>query len=159
MGLEVTLKSLGGKLERTAVGDRYVVERMLSGDFNLGGEQSGHIIFLDHNTTGDGILSALQLIEVMLVEGKTLSELAALMDRYPQHLVNVRIKERKSLDAFPEIAHTAKKVEAKLGSTGRLLIRPSGTEPLIRVMVEGKDEKLVVELAEETAATIERAMS
>ncbi|MGD8924495.1 MAG: phosphoglucosamine mutase [Syntrophobacterales bacterium] len=159
MGLEVTLKSLGGKLERTAVGDRYVVERMLSGGFNLGGEQSGHIIFLDHNTTGDGILSALQLIEVMLAEGKTLSELAALMDRYPQHLVNVRIKERKSLDAFPEIAHTAKKVEAKLGSTGRLLIRPSGTEPLIRVMVEGKDEKLVVELAEETAATIERAMS
>ncbi|MGD8987789.1 MAG: phosphoglucosamine mutase, partial [Syntrophobacterales bacterium] len=159
MGLEVTLKSLGGKLERTAVGDRYVVERMLSGGFNLGGEQSGHIIFLDHNTTGDGILSALQLIEVMLVEGKTLSELAALMDRYPQHLVNVRIKERKSLDAFPEIAHTAKKVEAKLGSRGRLLIRPSGTEPLIRVMVEGKDEKLVVELAEETAATIERAMS
>ena len=159
MGLEVTLKSLGGKLERTAVGDRYVVERMLSGGFNLGGEQSGHIIFLDHNTTGDGILSALQLIEVMLVEGKNLSELAALMDRYPQHLVNVRIKERKSLDAFPEIAHTAKQVEAKLGSSGRLLIRPSGTEPLIRVMVEGKDEKLVVELAEETAATIERAMS
>ncbi|UCE83527.1 MAG: phosphoglucosamine mutase [Deltaproteobacteria bacterium] len=159
MGLEVTLNSLGGKLERTAVGDRYVVERMLSGGFNLGGEQSGHIIFLDHNTTGDGILSALQLIEVMLAEGKTLSELAALMDRYPQHLVNVRIKERKSLDAFPEIAHTAKQVEAKLGNRGRLLIRPSGTEPLIRVMVEGKDEKLVVELAEETAATIERAMS
>jgi phosphoglucosamine mutase len=159
MGLEVTLKSLGGKLERTAVGDRYVVERMLSGGFNLGGEQSGHIIFLDHNTTGDGILSALQLIEVMLVEGKTLSELAGLMDRYPQHLVNVKIKERKSLDAFPEIAHTAKQVEAKLGSDGRLLIRPSGTEPLIRVMVEGKDEKMVVELAEETAATIERAMS
>jgi phosphoglucosamine mutase len=159
MGLEVTLKSLGGKLERTAVGDRYVVERMLAGGFNLGGEQSGHIIFLDHNTTGDGILSALQLIEVMLVEGKTLSELAGLMDRYPQHLVNVRIKERKSLDAFPEIAHTAKQVEAKLGSDGRLLIRPSGTEPLIRVMVEGKDEKLVVALAEETAATIERAMS
>ena len=159
MGLEVTLKSLGGKLERTAVGDRYVVERMLSGGFNLGGEQSGHIIFLDHNTTGDGILSALQLLEVMLVEGKTLSELAGLMDRYPQHLVNVKIKERKSLDAFPEIAHTAEQVEAKLGSDGRLLIRPSGTEPLIRVMVEGKDENLVVELAEETAAAIERAMS
>ena len=159
MGLEVTLRSLGGKLERTAVGDRYVVERMRAGGFNLGGEQSGHIIFLDHNTTGDGILSALQLLEVMLTEDKPLSELAAIMDRYPQHLVNVKVKERKPLEDFPAIARTAKQVQKKLGSDGRLLIRPSGTEPMIRVMVEGKDHNLVVQLAEETAATIERAMA
>jgi len=159
MGLEVTLRSLGGKLERTAVGDRYVVERMRAGSFNLGGEQSGHIIFLDHNTTGDGILSALQLLEVMLIEGKPLSELAAIMERYPQHLVNVKVKGHESLDDFPAIARIAEQVKDKLGSDGRLLIRPSGTEPMIRVMVEGKDHDLVVELAEETAATIERAMS
>jgi phosphoglucosamine mutase len=159
MGLEVTLRSLGGKLERTAVGDRYVVERMRVGGFNLGGEQSGHIIFLDHNTTGDGILSALQLLEVMLTENKPLSELAAMMERYPQHLVNVKVKERKSLDNFPAIARIAEQVKEKLGREGRLLIRPSGTEPLIRIMVEGKDHDLVVELAEEAAAVIERAMS
>ena len=159
MGLEVTLRSLGGKLERTAVGDRYVVERMRAGGFNLGGEQSGHIIFLDHNTTGDGILSALQLLEVMLIEGKPLSELAAIMERYPQHLVNVKVKGTESIDDFPAIARIAEQVKDKLGSDGRLLIRPSGTEPMIRVMVEGKDHDLVVELAEETAATIERAMS
>ncbi|UCG14554.1 MAG: phosphoglucosamine mutase [Deltaproteobacteria bacterium] len=159
LGLEITLKSLGGRLERTAVGDRYVVERMRAGNFNLGGEQSGHIIFLDHNTTGDGLLSALQLLEVMLIEEKPLSELATIMDRYPQHLVNVRVKERKPLDAFPEIARQVKQVEEDLGSEGRLLIRPSGTEPVIRVMVEGKDEDLVVELAEEIGATIEQAMS
>jgi phosphoglucosamine mutase len=158
MGLEAALRSFGGKLERTAVGDRYVVERMLSGGFNLGGEQSGHIIFLDHNTTGDGILSALQLLEVMLTADKPLSELAAIMERYPQHLVNVTVKERESLDNFPAIARIAKQVKRKLGREGRLLIRPSGTEPMIRVMVEGKDPNLVVELAEETAATIERAM-
>ncbi len=158
MGLEVALRSLGGKLERTAVGDRYVVERMLAGGFNLGGEQSGHIIFLDLNSTGDGILSALQLLEVMLTAGKPLSELAAIMERYPQHLVNVTVKERESLDNFPAIASIAKQVRSKLGREGRLLIRPSGTEPMIRVMVEGKDQNLVVELAEETAATIERAM-
>jgi phosphoglucosamine mutase len=159
MGLEVTLKSLGARLERTAVGDRYVVEKMRAGGFNLGGEQSGHIIFLDHNTTGDGILSALQLLEVMLTENKPLSELAAIMDRYPQHLVNVRVKERKPLNEFPEITRAVEQVEEKLGDDGRLLIRPSGTEPVIRVMIEGKDQDLVVELAEETAATIERVMS
>jgi phosphoglucosamine mutase len=159
MGLEVILKSLGARLERTAVGDRYVVERMRAGGFNLGGEQSGHIIFLDHNTTGDGILSALQLLEVMLTENKPLSELAAIMDRYPQHLVNVHIKERKPLNEFPEITRAVEQVEEKLGDDGRLLIRPSGTEPVIRVMIEGKDQDLVVELAEETAATIKRVMS
>ena len=159
LGLEVAVKSMGGRIERTAVGDRYVVERMLAGGFNLGGEQSGHIIFLDHNTTGDGMLSALQLLEVMLIEDKPLSELSSIMTRFPQHLVNVKVKERKPLDDYPEIVRTVKEVEEKLGDEGRLLIRPSGTEPVIRVMVEGRDEDLVVELTEETAATIERVMS
>ena len=159
MGLEVALKSRGGRLERTAVGDRYVVERMRAGGFNLGGEQSGHVIFLDYNTTGDGVLSALRLLEVMLLEGKPLSELAAIMERYPQHLINVRVKERKPLEAIPEIARTVSLVEKKLGDHGRVLIRPSGTEPVIRVMVEGRDRDLVVEVAQETAAVIERAMS
>lgn len=159
MGLEVAVRSRGGLLERTAVGDRYVVERMRAGGFNLGGEQSGHIIFLDYNTTGDGILSALRVLEVMLLQGKPLSELAAIMERYPQHLINVRVKERKPLEAIPEIARTVKLVEEKLGDHGRVLIRPSGTEPVIRVMVEGRDRDLVVGLAQETAAVIERAMS
>jgi phosphoglucosamine mutase len=159
MGLEVALRSRGGRLERTAVGDRYVVERMRTGGFNLGGEQSGHIIFLDHNTTGDGILSALRVLEVMLLQGKPLSELAAIMERYPQHLVNVRVKERKPIEAVPEIARAVKVVEEKLGDHGRVLIRPSGTEPVIRVMVEGRDRDLVMALAQETAAVIERAMS
>lgn len=159
MGLEITLKSMGGKLVRTAVGDRYVVERMLAEDYNLGGEQSGHIIFLDHNTTGDGILSALQLLEVMLTEDKPLSELASIMERYPQHLVNVRVKERKPLEDFPEITRTVEQVKEKLGEEGRLLIRPSGTEPVIRVMIEGKDQDRVVQLTEETAAVIGRVMS
>jgi phosphoglucosamine mutase len=159
MGLEVALRSRGGRLERTAVGDRYVVERMRTGGFNLGGEQSGHVIFLDYNTTGDGVLSALRLLEVMLLQGKPLSELAAIMERYPQHLINVRVKERKPLDAIPEIARTVRLVEERLGDHGRVLIRPSGTEPVIRVMVEGKDRDLVLEVAQETAAVIERAMS
>lgn len=159
MGLEAAVKSWGGRLERTGVGDRYVVEQMRAGGFNLGGEQSGHIIFLDHNTTGDGILSALKLLEVMLTENKPLSELARIMERFPQRLINVTVKERKPLDSSPEIVRTVELVRAKLGEEGRLFIRPSGTEPVIRVMVEGRDEALVAELAAETAAVIERAMS
>jgi phosphoglucosamine mutase len=159
MGLEMALKSMGGKIVRTAVGDRYVVERMLADGYNLGGEQSGHIIFLDHNTTGDGILTALQLLEVMVAEDKPLSELASIMERFPQHLVNVRVKERKPLEDFPEIIRTVEQVKEKLGSEGRLLIRPSGTEPVIRVMIEGKDQDSVVQLTEETAAVIGRVMS
>jgi phosphoglucosamine mutase len=159
MGLEMALKSMGGEIVRTAVGDRYVVERMLADGYNLGGEQSGHIIFLDHNTTGDGILTALQLLEVMVAEDKPLSELASIMERFPQHLVNVRVKERKPLEDFPEIIRTVEQVKEKLGSEGRLLIRPSGTEPVIRVMIEGKDQDSVVQLTEETAAVIGRVMS
>ena len=141
---------------RTQVGDRYVVEEMVKRGCNFGGEQSGHLVFLDHNPTGDGILSALQLLAIMQKEGKSLSDLSDIMERYPQKLVNIRIKERKRLEDFPAVTQQIRKVEKKLGQKGRLLVRFSGTEPLVRVMVEGEDEKEIQLLAEETARVIER---
>jgi phosphoglucosamine mutase len=123
---------------------------------NFGGEQSGHLIFLDHTPTGDGILSALQLLAIMQKEEKSLSDLSDIMERYPQKLVNIRIKMRRRLEEFPAVIQQIKKVEKKLGQKGRLLVRFSGTEPLVRVMVEGEDEKEIHALAEETAQLIER---
>jgi len=139
MGLDIALRNAGGKIIKTAVGDRYVVEEMRKGGYNLGGEQSGHMIFLDHNTTGDGILSALQLLAVMRREEKPLSDLSTLMIPLPQVLVNTRVRERRDILTIPEIAAKIKDVEAKLANEGRVLIRYSGTEPLLRVMLEGKD--------------------
>ena len=156
MGLEVSMREKGIRLVRTQVGDRYVVEEMVKRGCNFGGEQSGHLIFLDHNPTGDGILSALQLLAIMQKEEKSLSDLSDIMDHYPQKLVNVRIKERRRLEEFPAVIQQIKKVERKLGEKGRLLVRFSGTEPLVRVMVEGEDEKEIIALAEETARVIER---
>jgi phosphoglucosamine mutase len=156
MGLEVALRERGIRLLRTNVGDRYVVEEMVKSGCNFGGEQSGHLIFLDHNPTGDGILSALQLLSVMLKEEKSLSDLSDIMERFPQKLVNVRIKERRRLEEFPAVIQQVKKVEKKLGQKGRLLVRFSGTEPLVRVMIEGEDEQEIRTLAEETARIIER---
>ena len=156
MGLEVSMREKGIRLIRTQVGDRYVVEEMVKRGCNFGGEQSGHLIFLDHNPTGDGILSALQLLAIMQKEEKSLSDLSDIMDHYPQKLVNVRIKERRRLEEFPAVTQQIRKVERKLGEKGRLLVRFSGTEPLVRVMVEGEDEKEIIALAEETARVIER---
>jgi phosphoglucosamine mutase len=156
MGLEVSMRQKGIRLIRTQVGDRYVVEEMVKRGCNFGGEQSGHLIFLDHNSTGDGILSALQLLAIMQKEEKSLSDLSDIMDQYPQKLVNVRIKERRRLEEFPAVIQQMKKVEKKLGEKGRLLVRFSGTEPLIRIMVEGENEKEIYTLAEETAGVIER---
>jgi phosphoglucosamine mutase len=156
MGLEVAMRERGIRLLRTKVGDRYVVEEMVKRGCNFGGEQSGHLVFLEHNPTGDGILSALQLLAVMLKEDKSLSDLSDIMVRYPQKLVNVRIKERKRLEEFPAVIQQIKKVEKKLGQKGRLLVRFSGTEPLVRVMVEGENEQDIRTLAEETARIIER---
>jgi phosphoglucosamine mutase len=156
MGLDVAMRERGIRLLRTKVGDRYVVEEMVKRGCNFGGEQSGHLIFLEHNPTGDGILSALQLLAVMLKEEKSLSDLSDIMDRYPQELVNVRIKERRRLEEFPTVIQQMKKVEKKLGQKGRLLVRFSGTEPLVRIMVEGEDEQEIRTLAEETARIIER---
>ena len=156
MGLEVSMREKGIRLIRTQVGDRYVVEEMVKRGCNFGGEQSGHLIFLDHNPTGDGILSALQLLAIMQKEEKSLSDLSDIMDHYPQKLINVRIKERRRLEEFPAVTQQIRKVEKKLGEKGRLLVRFSGTEPLVRVMVEGEDEKEIQALAAETARVIER---
>jgi phosphoglucosamine mutase len=159
VGLEIALRHCGGKLIRTAVGDRYVVEQMCRGHYNFGGEQSGHLIFLDHNTTGDGTLSALQVAAVMLREGRPLSELKRIMQRYPQKMVNVKVRERKPLESIPELVSLRAHFEEQLGEDGRIVIRPSGTEPVIRVMVEGVDPAVIDHMANELAAQIQRHLA
>jgi phosphoglucosamine mutase len=158
LGLEVAIRKHGGTLLRTPVGDRYVVERMRQGSYNLGGEQSGHLVFLDYSTTGDGILSALQVLAVMLDEGRSLSELRKVMDRYPQKLINVAVERRRPLEEIPQLASLKEHFEQRLGEEGRLVIRPSGTEPLIRVMVEAVDQQLTDEIAHEMADAIKKWM-
>ncbi|HSA77478.1 MAG TPA: phosphoglucosamine mutase [Nitrospirota bacterium] len=158
LGLEIALQKAGGKLVRAPVGDRYVMEKMLEGGYNLGGEQSGHVIFLDHNTTGDGLISALQVLAIMKQTGKPLSELSACMKTYPQTLVNVKVKERRDLMSIPEIAQRMAEVEKKLGGSGRLLVRYSGTEPKVRVMIEGEDERGIKTLAEDLAGIIKEIL-
>ncbi|PLX99766.1 MAG: phosphoglucosamine mutase [Desulfuromonas sp.] len=154
MGLEIALRKLGGKLLRTDVGDRYVVEEMRKGGYNLGGEQSGHMIFLDHNTTGDGVLSALQVLAILRRSGKTLSQLAEIMTALPQVLVNVRVRERVALEEIPSLKAEVVAVEQELADRGRLLIRYSGTEALLRIMLEGEDNEQINILAERLAAAV-----
>lgn len=137
MGLEILLRENGIKLLKTKVGDRYVLEEMLRGDFNLGGEQSGHLIFGDYSTTGDGILTAVQLLSVVARGSRPLSELAGRMQRLPQWLENVRVRSKDGWDRNPAITTAIQTVEEQLAGQGRVLVRPSGTEPLIRVMLEG----------------------
>ncbi|MBR3824867.1 MAG: phosphoglucosamine mutase [Lachnospiraceae bacterium] len=147
-------------IERTKVGDRYVLERMKEIDASLGGEQSGHVIFLDENTTGDGLLSALHLLQVMVETGKPLSELAQIMQVLPQALVNAKVANHKKdkYMEFPEIAKAIQDLESKYAGEGRVLIRPSGTEPLVRVMIEGKDAEVIKEDAEVLAKLIQDIM-
>jgi len=154
LGLEIAMHRMGGKLVRTQVGDRYVVEEMRQKGYNFGGEQSGHLIFLRHNTTGDGILAALQLLVSMLKQDKPLSELAKIMEPFPQVLKNVRTAKKLSLDAIPDLQKKITTLEATLNDKGRILIRPSGTEPVIRVMVEGEDETVINTMAEELCEVI-----
>lgn len=154
LGLEVALREVGIALRRTPVGDRYVVEEMVRGGFNLGGEQSGHIVFLEHNTTGDGLITALAILAIMQRTGKPLSELAKVMTRYPQVLLNVPIAQRRDVSGERRVAAAIADVERTLGDRGRVLVRPSGTEPLIRVMVEGEREAEVARHAETIAAAI-----
>ena len=156
MGLDVAVKNIGGNLVKTAVGDRYVVEEMLRSGYNLGGEQSGHIIFLDYNTTGDGIISALQILAIMKRQNKKLSELAEIMVTFPQVLLNVKVKQKKEIDNVPEIASKVKKIEKKLGDRGRVLVRFSGTEPILRVMLEGEDHTEISAMAEEIADCVKK---
>lgn len=150
----------GIAIEQTKVGDRYVLERMKEIGASLGGEQSGHIIFLDENTTGDGLLSALHLLQVMVETGKPLSELASIMEVLPQALVNARVadyKKDKYMD-YPVIVDAIRELEAKFEGQGRVLIRPSGTEPLVRVMIEGKDQQVIQDEAHKLANLIQDVM-
>lgn len=149
LGLELAMQRMGGKLVRTQVGDRYVVEEMLRNEYNFGGEQSGHLIFLKHNTTGDGILGALQLLIAMKKKERPLSELTQIMESFPQVLKNVRTAKKLVLDRIPGFSEKIVGLEKSLGTSGRILVRPSGTEPVIRVMVEGEDEKLINTMASE----------
>jgi len=160
LGLILAAKELGITLETTKVGDRYVLENMLENGYNLGGEQSGHVIFLDDNTTGDGLLSALHLLEVMVETGKPLSELASIMEVLPQALVNAKVPNHKkeSYMEYPSIAKAIADLEEKFAGEGRVLIRPSGTEPLVRVMIEGKDQTVIEKEAHRLADLIMKVM-
>jgi phosphoglucosamine mutase len=157
LGLERAIADVGGKLLRTQVGDRYVVEAMRQGGYNLGGEQSGHLIFLDHMTTGDGIVAALQVLSVMQEQGRPLSELSAVMRPYPQVLVNVKVRAKLPLDELAEVRRLIRHVEEQLGSDGRVLVRYSGTEPKARIMIEGPDETSISMYANEIAQALVRA--
>lgn len=157
IGLDIAMKEQGCSIVKTNVGDRYVLAEMIDKGYSLGGEQSGHIIFLDHNTTGDGLLTALQLINTVKEEGKTLSELASTMKSYPQVLVNASVENNKK-NLYHEddtIMAEIKKIEEILDGKGRVLIRPSGTEPLVRVMLEGEDQEELNKLASGLAKLIE----
>jgi phosphoglucosamine mutase len=158
LGLERAVREAGGKLVRAAVGDRYVMELMIQGGYNLGGEQSGHIIFLDHNTTGDGLITALQVLAIMQQDGRPLSELAACMRTYPQVLVNVKVRERRDLAGVPAIARRMADVEKALEGNGRLLVRYSGTEPKLRIMLEGDDDEAIRRYANELADLVRQEL-
>ncbi|HEV8676823.1 MAG TPA: phosphoglucosamine mutase [Methylomirabilota bacterium] len=155
LGLERAMAGLGVGLVRTAVGDRYVLEEMLRRQANLGGEQSGHIIFLDHAPTGDGLLSALQLLRILRGRGRPLAELAKVVTKYPQVLVNVPVRAKPALDSLPAVNDVVGRWERKLEGRGRILLRYSGTEPLARVMVEGDDQMTIESVAQEIAAVIQ----
>ena len=159
IGLDLAMKERGITVLHTQVGDRYVVEEMARGGYNLGGEQSGHMIFLDYNTTGDGVLSALQVLAVMKRENKRLSELAKIMNPFPQVLLNVPVQQKKDPQQIPEITSLLKKIEVQIAGRGRILVRPSGTESLIRVMVEGENAEEISALAEEIADCIRKKMT
>ena len=160
LGFYIMAKEHGLTIEQTKVGDRYVLERMREIDASLGGEQSGHVIFLEENTTGDGLLSALHLLQVMVDTGKSLSELASIMSVMPQALINAKVpthKKDKYME-YPEIAKAIEELEAKFAGEGRVLIRPSGTEPKVRVMIEGKDQKVIEQEARKLADLIQNTM-
>ena len=158
MALEVFMHDLGGELLRVNVGDRYVVEAMREHGATLGGEQSGHVIFMRHNTTGDGLLAGLQLLRIMRESGKKLSELATLLHVFPQVLINVRVTKKTPFADCPAISLAVAKAEQELGKRGRVLLRYSGTEPLARVMVEGEKQEQVRRLAEDLAQTVRAAL-
>lgn len=160
LGFTLMGEKKGIHIEQTKVGDRYVLENMVENGYNIGGEQSGHIIFLDENTTGDGLLSALHLLEVMVKTGKKLSKLSEVMEVLPQALINAKVPNHKKENfmEYPEIAQAIEALESRFAGEGRVLIRPSGTEPLVRVMIEGKDQLEIEEEAQKLAELIMKTM-
>jgi phosphoglucosamine mutase len=157
LGLERAVRTAGGKVVRTQVGDRYVVDEMRRGGYNLGGEQSGHLVFLDHATTGDGIVAALRVLAIMARENRPLSELAKVMTRTPQVLVNTAVDRKIPLDQLPDVQRAIAAVERQLGEDGRVLVRYSGTESKVRVMIEGLDETQIKTWADELAGLLAHA--
>jgi phosphoglucosamine mutase len=151
LGLDLAMQKAGLEVVRTQVGDRYVVEKMLAGNYNLGGEQSGHILFLDHNSTGDGGITCLQMLALMAEKRKRLSELKGVMTRLPQVLLNVNVKEKKEFSQMPKVAKKISEIEKALAGRGRVLVRYSGTELLARVMLEGENEKKIRAMAQDIA--------
>lgn len=161
MGLDVYLESIGVNVVKVAVGDRYVLEEMLAKDYVVGGEQSGHIIFLRHNTTGDGLATGLHLLELILESGMQPSELNDLMTNYPQILINAKVDNSKKYKYLENevVKDAIEKIEGEFGKSGRVVIRPSGTEPMVRVMIEGVDQGEITKVAKELAQLIERELS
>ena len=157
LGLERAMRGIGGHVVRTQVGDRYVVEEMRKSGYNFGGEQSGHLVFLDHATTGDGIVAALRVLAVMVREGKPLSELAKCMERTPQVLVNLAVDKKIPIDQLPDVQKLISDVEKQLGDDGRVLVRYSGTESKARVMIEGMHESQIKGWADEIAGVLQKA--
>jgi phosphoglucosamine mutase len=154
IGLDIALRREGIEVDHCAVGDRYVLERMQETGARLGGEQSGHLIFLDHATTGDGLLSSLKLVEVMRETGLPLSELAAQMEVFPQILENIELRQRESILEQEPVRAAIARAEERLGEWGKVLVRPSGTEPKIRIMAQGRDEYLLKEVVEDIRTSI-----
>jgi phosphoglucosamine mutase len=159
IGLEIALRESGIGLVRCAVGDKYVMEEMLRRGLSLGGEQSGHVIFSEFLFTGDGLVTALNVLRVMLATGRSLGDLASDLTTYPQVLVNVRVREKKALDGVPDVAAAMRRVEERMAGQGRLLVRYSGTEPLLRIMLEGRDATEIDAWAEEIAAEVRKALA
>ncbi|MDQ0092083.1 phosphoglucosamine mutase [Paenibacillus anaericanus] len=157
-GFYKATKKLNLNTAQTAVGDRYVMAEMIRGGYNLGGEQSGHVIFLDYNTTGDGILTGIQLVDTLQAEGKKISELKKVMKQYPQVLVNVRVQDKSKFEGNSAIEEAVKAVEATLGDNGRVLVRASGTESLIRVMAEGPDKLELEQLVSQIVMVVEKEL-
>jgi phosphoglucosamine mutase len=158
LGFHVAMRERGIDVVTTPVGDRHVVEAMVRGGYNLGGEQSGHIVFLDHNTTGDGLITALAVLARLIETGTTLSKVRTVMRRFPQVLVNVRVRDKPDVASMPEVARAIAAAEAQLGERGRVLVRYSGTEPLLRVMLEGEAEPQIRSLADDIAGRVQAAI-
>jgi len=160
LGFDIALKENGLRTIKTQVGDRYVLEEMRKSGYVLGGEQSGHVIFLEHNTTGDGLLTAIQLLNVMKETGQTLSELASVMTVYPQVLMNAKVSNQNKHSYMNDevIVKRIEEIEGYMEGQGRVLIRPSGTEPLVRVMLEGKDQSVLDGYASELVELIQNRL-